>query len=203
MKLLAFVLLTGAAAAVAQSVDPSRTLLDAALQDEEQGRFDRARLTLRTLATTYSESPLASRARSEVFAIDLFEEGQSKLRQGHTKAAYVTFRTVAQVYPESPLARQAEVVSRVVDPDAAAPAIRMLTYSGPWPVTQQEIRDRFITTEIPLAVGRPYDAREVERARKVLVQLLTDTGHPGLRIKVTTAAAIPDGFAVTFTVEKQ
>src|ERR1035437_4288829 len=196
-------LLGGAAFSQAQLADPPRTLYDTAIRDEDQGKFARARLVFQTLANTYRDSPLAARAKTEVDALDLFQEALVKLRTGHSDTAFVTIRTVAQVYPESPLAKQAEVVSRVVDPEATAPVVRSIEFRGLWPVSQAEIRTRFTEREVALAVERAYDADEVNRAGKILLQLLTEKGHAGLKVTSEAEVIPPRSVRVTFTVEKQ
>jgi hypothetical protein len=56
---------------------------------------------------------------------------------------------------------------------------------------------------VPLAVERPYEAAEVERAREVLVQLLSDRGHRNLDVKVETESIPPGSMGITFTAAKK
>jgi len=195
-------LLAGAAGALAQPAAPDQVLFDAAVRDEAHGRFERARLELVTLASTYSDSSLAARARSEVFALDLLLDAREKQQAGHAKAAFVAYRTVAQVYPESPLAQQAEAASRALEPQSRGPVVRSISYHN-FPVSQRVIARRFTEREVPLAVERPYDAAEVERAREVLVQLLKDRGHRNLDVKVETENIPPSSMGITFTAAKK
>ncbi|MGD0871018.1 MAG: hypothetical protein ABSB88_15795 [Bryobacteraceae bacterium] len=127
-RLFMVLLLAGAAGAFAQPVEPAQVLFDTAVREEAQGRFERARLALVTLANTYYDSPLANKARSEVFALDLFVDAREKQQTGHAKAAFIAYRTMAQVYPESPLAQQAEASSRALEPQSRGPVVRSITH---------------------------------------------------------------------------
>ncbi len=95
-----------------QDNDPARVLYDQSTRDEQAGRLDKANLILLTLAGTYTEHPLASKARSEIGAIYLFKEAESQIQAGQPAAAYGTFRTLMRVYPESPLVKQADETAR-------------------------------------------------------------------------------------------
>lgn len=195
-------LLAGSTGAFTQPVEPAQVLFDTAVREEAHGRFERARLALVTLANTYYDSPLANKARSEVFALDLFLDAREKQQTGNARAAFVTYRTVAQVYPESPLAKQAEATSRALEPQSRGPVVRSISYRG-FPVSQNQIARRFTEREVPLAVERPYEAAEVERAREILVQLLRDRGHGDLDVKVETENIPPRAIGITFTAAKK
>ena len=195
-------LLAGSAGAFAQPVEPAQVLFDTAVHDEAQGRFDRARLTLVTLANTYYTSPLAVRARNEVFALDLFLDAREQQQNGHAKAAFIAYRTMAQVYPESPLAKQAEATSRQLEPQSKSPMVRSLAYRG-FQVSLDQIARRLNEREVPLAVERPYEAATVERAREVLAQLLIEQGHGDMSVKVATENIPPGGIAIAFTAAKK
>jgi hypothetical protein len=80
--------------------------------------------------------------------------------------------------------------------------VRSLAYRG-FPVSLDQIARRFTEREVPLAVERHYEAAEVERAREVLVQLLIDTGHRDLDVKVAIENIPPTSIAVTFTAAKK
>jgi len=195
-------LLAGSAGAFAQPLEPAKVLFDTAVRDEAQGRFERARLALVTLANTYYDSPLANQARSEVFALDLFMDAREKQQAGHAKAAFIAYQTMAQVYPESPLAQQAEASSRALQSQTRGPVVRSIAYRG-FPVSQTQIARRFTEREVPLVVERPYEAAEVERAREVLVQLLKDRGHGDLDVKVEVENIPPSAIGITFTAAKK
>ena len=108
-----FVLLCAAVPVFSQvPADPDRVLFDLGTRAEAAGRLERAKLTLVTLASTYTGSPLADKARAELGAIYMFLEAQDKVRSGETQAAYETFRTLMRVYPESPLAKRADETSK-------------------------------------------------------------------------------------------
>jgi TolA-binding protein len=95
-----------------QNDDPAKVLFDLGTRDEQAGRLDRAKLTLLTLAGTYTEHPLTTKARTEIGAIYLFKEAQSQVTAGQTETAYGTFRTLIRVYPESPLAKLADETAK-------------------------------------------------------------------------------------------
>ena len=201
-RLFMVLLLADSTGAFTQPVEPAQVLFDTAVREEAHGRFERARLALVTLANTYYDSPLANKARSEVFALDLFLDAREKQQTGNARAAFVTYRTVAQVYPESPLAKQAEATSRALEPQSRGPVVRSISYRG-FPVSQNQIARRFTEREVPLAVERPYEAAEVERAREILVQLLRDRGHGDLDVKVETENIPPRAIGITFTAAKK
>src|ERR1035441_524911 len=77
-----------------------------------------------------------------------------------------------------------------------------ISYRG-FPVSQEQIARRFTEREVPLAVERPYEAAEVERAREVLVQLLGERGHRDLDVKVETENIPPSSMGITFTAAKK
>ena len=116
MKTAAIPLLLGAGLlAFAQQEDPSKTLYDTGVRDEQSGRLDRAKLTLLTLASTYYDSPLAAKAKVEIGAIYILRRRRrGGVRQ--SRAAYDTFGMVMRVYPESPLAKLASTEMRNLDP---------------------------------------------------------------------------------------
>ena len=201
-RLFMVLLLAGSTGAFTQPVEPAQVLFDTAVREEAHGRFERARLALVTLANTYYDSPLANKARTEVFALELFLDAREKQQTGNARAAFVTYRTVAQVYPESPLAKQAEATSRALEPQSRGPVVRSISYRG-FPVSQNQIARRFTEREVPLAVERPYEAAEVERAREILVQLLRDRGHGDLDVKVETENIPPRAIGITFTAAKK
>src|ERR1035441_5212007 len=201
-RLFMVLLLAGSTGAFTQPVEPAQVLFDTAVREEAHGRFERARLALVTLANTYYDSPLANKARSEVFALDLFMDAREKQQAGHVKAAFVAYRTMAQVYPESALAQQADASSRALESQSRGPVVRSISYRG-FPVSQEQIARRFTEREVPLAVERPYEAAEVERAREVLVQLLSDRGHGDLDVKVEAENIPPSSIGITFTAAKK
>jgi outer membrane protein assembly factor BamD (BamD/ComL family) len=192
------------AGAVWAQEDPTRTLFDTALHDEQTGKLQRARLTLQTLINTYPRSPLAAQARTELGAVDLFQEGRERLQDGSAGSAVVTFRTVAQVYPESPLAQRAEAASRYAEKKEPhdATTVRAIEFHGAWPISMEEIRQRFVDREIELAVEAPYSARDAERARTILVQLLREKGESSSQVRMETETLPPRAIRVVFTVVK-
>jgi outer membrane protein assembly factor BamD (BamD/ComL family) len=115
MKTLTLLLLAVTTMPVfSQSDEPAKVLFDASTRDEQAGKLDRAKLTLLTLAGTYTEHPLAAKARAEIGAIYLFKEAQSQVQAGQPTVAYGAFRTLIRVYPESPLAKLADETARTL-----------------------------------------------------------------------------------------
>jgi outer membrane protein assembly factor BamD (BamD/ComL family) len=109
MKALSLLLLLISAVSVfGQASDPGKTLFDTGTRDEQVGRLDRAKLTLLTMAATYPDHPLTSKAKVEIGAIYMFLEAQAQVQAGKISDGYGTFRTLMRVYPESPLAKLAD-----------------------------------------------------------------------------------------------
>jgi hypothetical protein len=181
--------------------DPAQTLFDNALHMEQNGRLQKALLTLQTLVNTYSATPLAAQARTEIDAIELFKEGQQRVEAGKAGSAVVTFRTVAQVYPESPLAKQADIESRKAEKieSRETPVVRVVEFHGAWPVSMDDIRQRFTDEEIGVAVEQPYNARAVDRACNTLSQLLREKGEGDYQVKATTENVPPRSVRIVFT----
>ena len=155
------------------------TLYRTAVRHEKRGKLEEARMNLLWLTSYYAESPWATRARDEIGAIHLFEDGQARVRDGRYGSATVTFRAVAQVYPESPLAKEAEAAGRKAErkqEQTSGPTVRSLTFRNTGPVTPAEILDRFKEREVGIAVDQPYREEDVEQARKVLAELLAEKG---------------------------
>jgi hypothetical protein len=201
-------LLGSAACASAQANNrdnPQQVLLNAAFQDEERGNLERAQLVLFTLANTYTGDPLASRAKIEAGAVLLYREAREQVQAGKVDVAFVTYRTLAQVYPESPLAKQAEAASSALARDSAQsspPLLRRIDFKGIEPVTTAEILQRFDESELGLAVAKPCDPREVERARAILAQFLAEKGVAGVQVKAEIVAETLQKVRVVFSVVK-
>jgi outer membrane protein assembly factor BamD (BamD/ComL family) len=181
MKHLSFLpmILLGALCAYAAPQDSPETLYRTAVRHEKRGRLEEARTNLLWLASYYAESPLATRARDEIGAIHLFEDGQARERDGRYGSATVTFRALAQVYPESPLAKEAEAASRRAERKQEqndGPVVRSLTFRNTAPVTAKQILDRFKEREVGLAVDQSYRDDDIDEARKVLAELLAEKG---------------------------
>jgi hypothetical protein len=136
-----------------------------------------------------------------VEAARLFREGQTMMHAGRYGAAGVTFRTLLYVYPESALAAQArEELRKSEDEEAKAPMVRSLRYQLKVPV--EDIETYFWAREIGLGVERPYEARDVERARLALEDMLAAKGRKG-SVKATVRSVKPRSVEVVFTLEKK
>jgi hypothetical protein len=159
--------------------DPAETLFKTAVRHEKEGKLEEARLNLLWLANFYAESPLAIRAKDEMSAIHLFEDGQARIRDGRYGPATVTFRAVAQVYPESPLAKQAEAASRVAERKeerTGGPVVRSIAFHHMAPATARQILDRFGEREVGLGVEQTYRREDVDHARRAIAGLLAEKG---------------------------
>jgi hypothetical protein len=178
LSLLPLVLL-GALCSYAAAQGSPESLYRSAVRHEKRGKLEEARLNLLWLTSYYSDSPLATRARDEMGAIHLFEDGQARVRDGRYGSATVTFRAVAQVYPESPLAKQAEAASRSAErkeEHTGGPTIRSLSFRNLSPLTRTQILDRFAEREIGLAAGQTYRSEDLDEARKIIADLLGEKG---------------------------
>jgi len=120
MKTLTLMLLVASIPVFSQS-DPAKVLFEAGIRDEQAGKLDRAKLTFLTLAGTYAEHPLTTKAKAEIGAIYLFKEAQSQVQAGKTGDAGGAFRTLIQVYPESPLAKLAYETAKSLGLSAEPP----------------------------------------------------------------------------------
>lgn len=132
------------------------------------------------LVPAWARTPAADSAentRDAVEAARLYDDGQAMLHAGRYGAAAVTFRTLLYVYPESSLVPEARAALRQSeDLEAQDPVLRMLNYRLPKKVSLEDVHACFAAREIALAVGRPYEARDVERARLALDDLLAAKG---------------------------
>jgi len=155
--------------------------------------------------------PPAARAaedtRDAVEAARLFADGQAMLNAGRYGAAGVTFRTLLYVYPESSLAGQARLaLHRAEDLEAQEPVVRTVRYQIPRGLSFEDIRTCFVAREVGLAVDRPYEPRDVERARVALEELLASQGRPmAVKAAVHTVAhgAGRASVEVSFTASKK
>ena len=161
-------------------------LYRSAVRHERRGRLEEARVNLLWLTSYYSDSPLATRARDEIGALNLFEDGQARVRDGRYGSATVTFRAVAQVYPESPLAKQAEAAIRSAErkeEQSGTPIVRSLSFRNLAPLTRNQILDRFAEREVGLAVGQSYRPEDIDQARKAIKDLLAEKGVSGVEVR--------------------
>lgn len=155
--------------------------------------------------------PPAARAaedtRDAVEAARLFEQGQDMLNAGRYGAAGVTFRTLLYVYPESSLAAQARLaLHRAEDLEAQEPVVRTVRYQIPRGISLEDIRACFVAREVVLAVQRPYEPRDVERARLALEDLLASKGRPATVKAAVHSIAHGSGrgsVEVLFTIAKK
>ena len=203
MRCSALVTVLLAGCACASPPASPEALYKTAVRHEKRGNLEQARQNLLWLTSYYAESPLAIRARDEIGAIYLFEDGQARLRDGRYGSATVTFRTIAQVYPESPLARQAEAAGRSaerMEEQTGSPIVRALTFRNTGPVRASEILDRFQEREVGLAVDQIYRPEEVDQARQLIAQLMAEKGVPNADVHVELHAAPNNRVRIEFIV---
>ncbi|HUK18325.1 MAG TPA: POTRA domain-containing protein [Bryobacteraceae bacterium] len=189
--------------AYATPPDSPEALYKTAVRHEKRGNLEEARINLLWLANYYSESPLATRARDEIGAIHLFEDGQARVRDGRYGSATVTFRTVAQVYPESPLAKQAEAASRSAErkeEQTGGPLVRSLTFRNTAPATSREILDRFKENEVGLAVEQPYRQEDIDQACRAIAELLAEKGMANVDVRAEIHAVSSNRVKIEFIV---
>ena len=145
----------------------------------------------------------ASDARDAVEAARLFDDGQAMMQAGRYGAASVTFRTLLYVYPESDVAPQArQELRKSEDLEAQAPVVRSLRFQLGGAVSLEEIRDYFAAREVVLSLEQRYEARDVERARLALEDLLAEQGKKGT-VKATVRPARRQSVEVLFTLAKK
>ncbi|HUA57259.1 MAG TPA: hypothetical protein VML19_00790 [Verrucomicrobiae bacterium] len=146
----------------------------------------------------------AEDTRDAVEAARLFDDGMAMLKAGRYGAASVTFRTLLYVYPESGLALQArDELRKSEDLEAQAPIVRSLRYRLPKAVSLDDVRACFAAREVALGVERPYDARDVERARMALEDLLASKGQKAA-VKAAVHVSGPGrSVEIAFTFEKK
>jgi hypothetical protein len=94
------------------------------------------------------------------------------------------------------------LVAQQVPPNDKPPVIRAISYHNTNPLTAEDIRDRFREREVRLAVEKPYSADDVEQARTVLAEMLTERKVPFKEVRAETAPSPPRSVEVTFTVLK-
>ena len=183
--------------------DSPEELYKTAVRHEKQGKLDEARMNLLWLASYYSDSPLATRARDEIGAIHLFQDGQARFKDGRYGSATVTFRTVAQVYPESPLAKQAEAASRDAERKeerTGGPVVRSLAFRNMAPLKPEEILNRFKEREVGLETEQPYRQEDIDQARKVIAEFLAEKGIHNADVRAEVRAVSRDRVKIEFSV---
>lgn len=189
-------------AANATPPDSPETLYKTAVRHEKHGQLEEARINLLWLTSYYSESPLALRAKDEIWALNLFEDGQARVRDGRYGSASVTFRAVAQVYPESPLAKQAEAAGREAErkEERTTPIVRSIAFHKMAPVSPEQILDRFKEREVGLEVEQPYRQEDMNEARTVIAELLAEKGVPNADVRADVRTLSSNRVKVEFTV---
>jgi hypothetical protein len=184
MKLPLRLLLLSLTALPLAASDPAGHLFSHGIKLAERGKFASARASLEMLIKTYPESPLAAEAKDEIDASLLLEEGQERLKSGRGETAQVALHTLLSVYPDSSLAKQAKQTMRKAA--ASIPTVRSIHFENFPSVSPEEIQQRFDRQEVGLAIEKPYDPRDIEEARKVLIELLARPVEARTRVTART-----------------
>jgi hypothetical protein len=201
MKTLAGLLLLVCMGAPARSYDPAERLYEKSTKLLEKRRLEAARAMLQTLIHEYPYSPRAADARMAIDATLLFEEAEERLKAGQYGTARVAFETLIAVYPETCLAKPAAAQVKVAQArDEARPRIlvRSIRFDGFDKVPVEDILKRFREREAALRVEAPYDPRDLEEARALLLELLAERGESDARIEVEVHQPRPQTVEIRF-----
>lgn len=76
--------------------------------------------------------------------------------------------------------------------------IRSLKYSGFKGITPDEVASRFRERGVRVALEQPYDAGQVDSARTVLQELLTEKGRTSVEVTSAVRHLPPRSVEVTF-----
>jgi hypothetical protein len=123
-------------------------------------------------------------------AAQLYERGIKTLVKGNADAGLMELKTLIATYPESPYAKLAQ---EALD----FPLLRKLDFHGFKPVATKDILAQFKERGVGLAVEKPYHPESLDRATKVLQELLAQKGVRA-RVKSQTKQRPPHGIEITF-----
>lgn len=186
------------------AVNPATQLYATGIRQTEEGKLADARATLRTLVDTYPHDPLALDAKGAIDATLLFEDGQARVKAGKYQTARVAFETLIAVYPDNPLAARAKsAVDAICEKEKTSrPVVKSMEFRDVDAVPVDEIRAAMAAREVRLNVGQPCHPKDLQQAKAVLEEILTEKGvvHPRVEARLRTVP--PDAVMVIFTVEK-
>jgi hypothetical protein len=186
------------------AVDPAKQLYDTGIRQTEEGKLADARATLQSLVAGYPQNPLALDAKCAIDATLLFEEGQARAKAGKYDTARVPFETLIAVYSENPLAARAKAAIEAIaeKEKASRPVLKSVEFREVDAVPVDEIRAALDAREVRLSVGQPCRSKDVQQARLVVEQILTEKGVVHARVDAKMRSVPPNSVAVIFTVEK-
>jgi hypothetical protein len=109
---------------------------------------------------------------------------------------------VIAVYPESNYAAQAKDALREAEQqETRAPLVRSITFRNFRGATADELLKRLAEHEARVQVERPFDSRDLEEAKKILLEFMAGKkGQKDADIHADFREASPDGVSVTFTM---
>ncbi len=78
--------------------------------------------------------------------------------------------------------------------------VRAVEYRKLAPLTPEQVTHAFQDRGVRVAVEQPYSAAEVERAKTVLGELLTQSGRGGEKVEAAVTEIRPRSVRIVFTV---
>jgi len=82
------------------------------------------------------------------------------------------------------------------------PVVRSIKYEGNKSVTVSEILDRYKERKVGLVTDSQYDPNKIQRARNVLLELLSERGHQYAKVDPEIRRVPPSSIEVTFKVNE-
>jgi outer membrane protein assembly factor BamA len=86
----------------------------------------------------------------------------------------------------------------LAEAQAQSPVIRSIQYLGFKEVKAEEIASRFKDRDVRVALEQTYDQAQVDKARTVLQEMLTEKGRNGVEVKSTARHLPPKSVEVIF-----
>lgn len=184
--------------------DPAKTLYETGLRQTSEGKFEVARTTLQTLVNSYPHDPLALQAKGAIDATMLYEEGQTRTKAGKYETARLAFETLIAVYPENPLVERAKAaLTTLAEKEKGSHmVVKAMEFRDMHAVPVEVIRAAMAEREVRLSEGKPYRTRDIEQAKTVIEEVLSERGVQNIRVEAQTRAVRPDAVDVIFTAEK-
>jgi outer membrane protein insertion porin family len=82
------------------------------------------------------------------------------------------------------------------------PVIRSINYVGNKSMSQSDILDRFKERKVGLVVESQYDPNKIQRARNVLLEMLSEHGHQYGKVDAQVKRVPPSSLEVTFKIDE-
>ncbi len=150
-----------------------------------------------TLLLVLASGALAAQTKSDPSqdpAAQLYERGIKALVKGNAEAGLMELKTLIGTYPQTIYAVMAQ---EALD----FPMIRKLDFHGFKPLATKDILAKFEERGVSLAVEKPYHVENLDRATKVLQDLLAQK-HIQARVKSETKPREPHGIEIDFYAVK-